>query len=208
MKKAKQTADYYNKQSHKYDRIYRSYLGHTHQKLLEQIEIQQGGTVLDCSAGTGLLAGELLQKFDISRLVLNDPAGDMLSKAKKRLEYAEPEIVFTNYFAEELDQLHPEMFDHIICLNSFHYYVDQSRVVSNFQKLLKPGGSLWLLDWNRTGFFVINSKLIDWFSPMNINTRTLDEMEALLNTRKLSVDEKATWGFRLWNFFYMRATLM
>lgn len=207
MKKAKQTADYYNKQSYKYDRLYRSYLGHTHQKLLEQIEIRPGETVLDCSAGTGLLAEHLLKRFDIGRLLLNDPASEMLNVAKEKLRSEEKDIAYTHYFAEELNALSPETFNHIICLNSFHYYVDQPRALSNFRTLLKPGGILWMLDWNRAGFFIINSKLIDWFSPMNINTRTLDEIEVLLNTRTFSVDEKTTWSFRLWNFFYLKATL-
>jgi ubiquinone/menaquinone biosynthesis C-methylase UbiE len=131
----------------------------------------------------------------------------MLSVAKKRLNEKNRDIAYTNYFAEELYKLLPYQFDHLICLNSFHYYEDQAKVLANFKKLLKPKGSLWLLDWNRTGFFVINSRLIDWFSPMNISTRTLDEMGALLNTRNFSVDEKDTWGFRLWNFFYLKATL-
>jgi ubiquinone/menaquinone biosynthesis C-methylase UbiE len=203
--KAKNTAEYYNKQSHKYERIYSSYLFHTHQKLLDRISIKPGESILDCSAGTGMLAEQLINNFDIGELHLNDPANEMLDVAREGLANKNQHIAYTNYFAEELDQLLPKTFDHLICLNSFHYYVDQPKVVSNFQKLLKPGGALWLLDWNRTGFFVINSKLIDWFSPMNINTRTINEMEALLNTHTFSVDEKATWSFRLWNFFYLKA---
>lgn len=207
MKKAKQTASYYNNQSHKYDRIYSSYLSHTHQKLLERLEIQTGESVLDCSAGTGLLAEQLLKKFDVGRLLLNDPATDMLNVAKKKLNNKKLDIVYTHFFAEELDELLPERFDHIVCLNSFHYYVDQERVVSNFKKLLKPGGTLWLLDWNRTGFFIINSMLIDWFSTMNINTRTLDETKSLLESCGFSVNQKQAWRFRLWNFFYLKAAL-
>jgi ubiquinone/menaquinone biosynthesis C-methylase UbiE len=207
VKKAKQTADFYNRQSHKYDRLYSSYLVHTHQKLLDRLEIQPGESVLDCSAGTGLLAEQLLKKFDIGRLVLNDPATDMLNVAKKKMKEERRDVAYTTYFAEDLHNVLPDQFDHLICLNSFHYYVDQSTVVSSFQKILNPGGCLWLLDWNRTGFFVINSKLIHWFSPMNINTRSLPEMDSQLISSGFSVDEKAEWRFRFWNFFYLKATL-
>jgi len=207
LKKAKQTADYYNHLSHKYDRIYSSYLLHTHQKLLEQLDIKPGETVLDCSAGTGLLAEHLLKAFDIARLLLNDPAEDMLNVAKEKLAEKKSTIAYTNYFAEDLNLGVRERFDHLICLNSFHYYVDQEKVVSNFQKILKPGGTLWLVDWNRTGFFVLNSKLIDWFSTMNINTRTLDETKSMLGSCGFSVTQSGTWRFRLWNFFYLKATV-
>ena len=206
MKKGIETANYYNNQSQKYDRIYKSYLGHTHQYLLDQLGLQAGESVLDCSAGTGILAGEMLHRFDINKLILNDPANKMLNIARERLKFAKTEIAYTNYFAEELNKLLPEKFDHIICLNSFHYYVDQEIVLYNVQQLLKPGGTLWLLDWNRTGFFILSNKLIDWFSSMNINTRTLAETESMLKTHGLSIKRNREWRYRLWNFFYLMAT--
>lgn len=208
MKRAKRTAEFYNRQSHKYDRIYSSYLHHTHHRLLNRLEIETGESVLDCSAGTGVLATRIIERFDVGRLHLNDPAEDMLNVARRKLINKEEKIAYTHYYAEELEELVPETFDHIVCLNSFHYYLDQERVVSNFKRLLKPGGTLWLLDWNRTGFFVLNSMLIDCFSTMNINTRTLDETKLLLESCGFSINQKQAWRFRLWNFFYLKATLM
>ena len=162
-------------------------------------------SVLDCSAGTGILADTMLHQFDINKLILNDPANKMLNIAKERLKFAKTEIAYTNYFAEELDQLLPKKFDHIICLNSFHYYVDQERVLYNVQQLLKPGGTLWLLDWNRTSFFILSNKLIDLFSSMNINTRSLAEIKNLLKFSDFSIEDEKKWRFRLWNFFYLKA---
>jgi ubiquinone/menaquinone biosynthesis C-methylase UbiE len=73
---AQNTARYYNNLSSRYDRLYSSYLTHTHQKLLDRIGIStfSNSAVLDVSAGTGTLAEELIEKFGPpARLVLNDP---------------------------------------------------------------------------------------------------------------------------------------
>jgi ubiquinone/menaquinone biosynthesis C-methylase UbiE len=162
--------------------------------------------VLDCSAGTGILATEIFERFDVGRLHLNDPAADMLNVAKQKLTGISQGITYSNFYAEELHQMLPDQFDHLICLNSFHYYVDQARMISNAYKLLSPGGTLWLLDWNRKGFFIINSRLIDWFSSMNIQTRTLEETECMLKEHGFTTSGQEEWRFRLWNFFSLRAT--
>lgn len=205
MEKARKTAGYYDKQSTTYDRLYRSYLDHTHQKMMSHLWLSEGDRILDVSAGTGLLADRIIQKFGpFEELVLNDPANRMLAQAVNRLRDCQDFISYTNYYAEEL-LFERNSFDHIICLNSFHYYVDQKRVLSHFNHLLKPGGMLWMLDWNRAGFFIINSKLIDWFSPMNINTRSLIEVKKMLSEQNFEIHEKEEWSFRLWNFFFIKA---
>jgi ubiquinone/menaquinone biosynthesis C-methylase UbiE len=148
------------------------------------------------------LAEEIIKKYGpFQKLVLNDPADQMLSVAKSRLKNF-PDIHFTGNFAEDLE--HPDnSFSKIICLNSFHYYVDQPVVLSHFKRMLKPGGTLWIQDWNRVGGFRIANKLIDWLSPENINTRTLDEMKKLLTDSGFTVTEDDFWRFRWWNFFFI-----
>lgn len=129
----------------------------------------------------------------------------MLEVAKYRLSSSD-NIRFSNYFAEDL-QFEENSFDHIICLNSFHYYVDQHSVINQFKRVLKPGGTIWIQDWNRVGLFKIANKLIDWLSPENINTRSVDEMKELLHQNNFVVKKEGTWRFRWWNFFFIRAEL-
>lgn len=161
---------------------------------------------MDASAGTGLLAEKILGEFgSIKRFVLNDPAENMLRNAKKRLsDYSD--IEFTNSFCEELD-FPKQCFDKILCLNSFHYYVDQTLILDQFQKFLKPGGELYILDWNRKGFFKIVNRLIDLFSPENINTRTLEELEDGLIEAGFSTVKKEEWNYRWWKFYFVISEL-
>lgn len=200
---AKNTVRYYDKLARRYDKQYQSYLKHTHEKLLDRIELSHEEKVLDCSAGTGLLAHEILEKFgSFERLVLNDPAPNMQERAKYRLRYAKG-VEFTSHFSEELPY-DDDSFTQIICLNSFHYYTDQNRVLTNFRRILESEGTLWMLDWNRTGSFKIANKFIDWLSPENINSRTLSELKSLLSKNGFEVVEEDTWGYRWWNFLFVK----
>lgn len=170
---------------------------------MDKIELQPGDEILDASAGTGILAEKLLaEKGPFQKLVLNDPSRAMLEQARYRTGNAS-NVEYCNLFAEELT-FAENSFSHILCLNSFHYYVNQSKVLSNFRRFLKPGGSLWLLDWNRKGTFKISNAFISLLSPENINTRTLSEMKQLLGQKGFSVSEEEDWSFRWWNFFFIR----
>ena len=60
---AKDTVHYYDKLADRYDKLYQAYLRHTHEKLLNELELSSTDEVLDCSAGTGLLAHEILEVF-------------------------------------------------------------------------------------------------------------------------------------------------
>ena len=197
---AKDTITYYDKLADRYDKQYQSYLRHTHEKLLDKLELSPNDEVLDTSAGTGLLAREILDAFGpFNRLVLNDPSPKMQERAKYRLRY-EKEVEFTCHFSEELP-FEDDSFTQVICLNSFHYYTNQERVLENFSRVLKPAGTLWLLDWNRTGSFKIANKFIDWLSPENINSRTLTELKPLLTDQNFKFNEEDSWGYRWWNFY-------
>jgi ubiquinone/menaquinone biosynthesis C-methylase UbiE len=198
------TVRYYDKLAPKYDRQYKSYLEHTHGKLLSRISLSVEDRILDSSAGTGLLAESLLDQYgSFQKLVLNDPSHKMLEKAKSRLN-GHPDIEYHHKEAEELD-FETESFDQVICLNAFHYYSDQHRVLNHFERILKPGGTLWIQDWNRTGAFVIANKLIGWLSPENINTRTREELFDMLEMRGFSIESEDAWGYRWWNFCFLKA---
>ncbi|PWN07914.1 class I SAM-dependent methyltransferase [Rhodohalobacter mucosus] len=205
---AQHTVRYYNRLSSRYDRIYSAYLSHTHRHLLDRMGSVNlhGKDVLDVSGGTGILAESLLESVGKpARFVLNDPADQMLEIARERLKRY-PDIEYTSHYAENLNRLEGS-FDHIICLNSFHYYVDQPVVLDHFRTLLKPGGTLWLQDWNRKGLFRIAIRLIDLLSPEHISTRNAAEMERLLHEREMYIEERRMWRFRWWNFLYLKAHL-
>jgi ubiquinone/menaquinone biosynthesis C-methylase UbiE len=127
----------------------------------------------------------------------------MLQQAKERLRDVKG-IEYTNCFCEQLS-FRENCFDKICCLNSFHYYTDQKLILSHFHTFLKPGGTLYILDWNRTGSFRVINKIIDLLSPEHINTRSKEETLQLLGNSGFTPIHHSTWGFRWWKFYFISA---
>ena len=202
-KRVRRTIDFYNGFSEKYDRKYAAYLKHTHRHLLDHVGDLSGQRVLDVSCGTGILAKHLLEMFPDIQLHLNDPSDGMRSVAMARFEN-HSDIEFSNDLAENL-QVEPGSYDSVICLNSFHYYADQQAAIENMREALKPGGSLYLLDWNLEGWFHLPNKIVSLLSPENINTRSLPETEDLLKDSGLKPVSSEQWSYRFWKFYYIEA---
>jgi ubiquinone/menaquinone biosynthesis C-methylase UbiE len=129
----------------------------------------------------------------------------MLQAAKERLSLMDSEnIEYSNQYCEQL-AFRENSFDKVCCLNSFHYYTDQKLILSHFHSILKPGGVLYILDWNKTGLFRVINKLIDLLSPEHINTRTKDETLQLLESTGFTPVAHSSWWFRWWAFYFISA---
>ncbi|NGP75506.1 class I SAM-dependent methyltransferase [Balneolaceae bacterium YR4-1] len=196
----------FNRKAKRYEHRWEAYLNHTHEIFLKHIEIEEGETLLDVSSGTGLLALELTElDAPFEKLVLNDPSKTMLEFAQKRLA-DHPKITFSNQTAEKLE-FDDRHFDRIFCLNAFHFYSNQKHALEHFHSLLKPGGRVYILDWNRSGFFRFVNKVITWWTTENINTRSFVEMQDQLNECGFQMINVLEWSWRYWNFFFIEAKL-
>lgn len=202
---ADSTITRYNRKAKKYEQKWRNYLKHTHQKLIKHIEIDSSDIVLDASGGTGLLAKKLIdQNYTFEYFIVNDPSEEMLSIARKRLS-DKPIISFKNQRVQNLS--YPQnYFSKIICLNSFHFYEKQDQVINQFYKLLKPGGKLYILDWNREGFFKFINTLMRWSSPEYINARSLRELQQMMSDREFNIQASRSWTWRYWKFMFVEGT--
>lgn len=170
--------------------------------LLKHIKLDSSDVILDSSGGTGLLAQKLLdQNYSFEELVINDPSDEMLAIARQRFS-DKPTIRFNNLKVQDLS--YPQnYFSKIICLNSFHFYEQQEQVLNQFHKLLKPDGKLYILDWNREGFFRIVNTLIRWSNSEYINTRSLFELRQMMSNNRFTIQTSHSWNWQYWKLMFV-----
>ena len=198
------TTEAYNRKASTYEQRWESYLRHTHKEFLDSIETGSRDTILDLSCGTGLLARKMINHdFSFSKMVLNDPSANMLAIARRRLSH-QTNVEFTNYKVEELQHAENQ-FERMFCLNAFHFYSEQVQIIKKIHALLKPGGTFYILDWNRSGFFIPVNQIIRWSVSERINTRSLPEAEEMLWQSNFSIRASDEWNWRYWKFFFVEA---
>lgn len=198
------TTEAYSKSAREYESKWKKYLDHTHSKLLAEFKSTPEDKILDVSAGTGLFAEHLIEAgFKYNSMTLNDVSAGMLKLARDRFSDNDA-IQFHCDYAEELN-LESDSFDTVISMNAFHNYAGQQKALEQIHRVLKPGGSFYLLDWNRSGFFRIVNCFIKYSVPEIINTRSLEETKEMLRRAGLKIESETEWGFRYWKFFLIKS---
>jgi ubiquinone/menaquinone biosynthesis C-methylase UbiE len=198
------TKDSYSALAGKYDDRWQKYLSHTHDTVIEHLRISPNSTILDISCGTGLFQKKLIEKqVSFKNMVMNDLSRGMLEISQSRFSELE-RFSFTNQHAESLS-FTDNSFDIILCLSSFHNYKDQKTVCSEIYRVLKPGGTIYILDWNNSGFFKFINLLLDWSNPEIINTKSATEVVRLLKESSFNIAKDREWWFGRWKFFLISA---
>lgn len=200
------TADFYNRVATDYERRWKGYLQHTHDRFLDEIRFSETDDILDLSCGTGLLASMILEReLPFSSMVLNDPADNMRAVAEKRLPKRD-DLSWSGMAADQLD-VPDRSFDRVFSLNALHHYAHQDQVFAEIKRVLRPGGSVCLLDWNRSGWFIPVDRLIRWWTDQHFETRSLQETSRMVREHHFDVVSGKEWRYRYWNLFYLEAVL-
>lgn len=201
---SRKTVEAYNAEANIYEEKWEKYLKHTHTQLLNVLETEPGHRILDISAGTGLFAKYLIENgYSFSELVLNDVSRGMLDVARGRFESQE-NIVFEENYAEDLS-FESSTFDTVISLNAFHNYEAQQKVLTEIYRVLKPGGHLYILDWNKKGVFNICNIFIKLFAKQQIRTLSLEEIVKNLRETPFKLVETKEWRYGFWRFYLVKA---
>ncbi len=133
----------------RYDRLWAKYSAATQSEAARLVarNAEHPATLLDVACGTGSFAARMLEGNPHLRITGIDLSQDMLDQARRRFN-SDPRLTWLRGSAEELP-VESGAFDVVTCNNAFHLMPDQKRALLEFQRALRPGGTLIVIDWDR-----------------------------------------------------------
>lgn len=168
----------YDRLAPDYDRRWRPYIDATLRLVVDALSLRGDERVLDVPCGTGELEQRLLARYPLLSMVGVDISAGMLTRAASKNRPAHCELIHSDVchlpFADE-------SFDYVICANSFHYFPDPTVALNEMKRVLRPAGSLLLLDWC-DDFLACKlfSLWLHWTDPAFVQTYSLRSCRLLL----------------------------
>ncbi|WP_164935618.1 class I SAM-dependent methyltransferase [Bradyrhizobium guangzhouense] len=130
---------YLDEAAAEYDRAFAHVSSHFLPFLLDAAGVVEGMRVLDIATGTGLAAADCLRSVGLTgHVVAADLSEAMVERAKQRLG-AERNISFAVENGQALS-FTDNSFDALICSLGLMFFPDPSRGLSEFLRVLRPGG--------------------------------------------------------------------
>ncbi|MFC2037396.1 class I SAM-dependent methyltransferase [Chloroflexota bacterium] len=141
---------------------------------------EKGTTIVDLGTGPGLLAIELHKLWPQTRIIGVDPSSEMLRIARKNADEAGMPDFEARLGAAEETSLPSNSADLVISQYSFHEWEDPQKGLGEVFRILKPGGSLILNDYNRAWLSPWKRKLFSLFHHLDMFEFTFEQVAALL----------------------------
>jgi ubiquinone/menaquinone biosynthesis C-methylase UbiE len=135
---------------------------------------------LDIGCGTGWAVGQAAKIAGNKGSFYGiDLSSGMIEKARENFrEFANFHFIRANSESIPLDN---NLFDNIICTNSFHHYLHPEKAMSEISRLLKPGGKIFILDPTADNMFIkILDKFIKLLQPEHVKIYSSDEFKRLM----------------------------
>ena len=135
----------YNRLAHIYDWRWGRYTSNTLSFFKAWAEIPIAAVVLDIACGTGELERLLLNDDPNRAIVGVDISEQMLAQARQKLSgYAN--LSFQQAIASQLP-FPDQSFDIVVSANALHYFPEPEMALKEIKRVLKPQGSVVILDW-------------------------------------------------------------
>ncbi|GMA60344.1 class I SAM-dependent methyltransferase [Alicyclobacillus fastidiosus] len=115
--------------------------------IVKMLDVQQGHTVADIGCGPGYFTIPLAR---LPRTVYAvDVSPEMLHLLKERAAYEELENITLVESPAEHTTLPDHSVDRVICSLVLHEVDDLKQTLSEFKRILRPGGRVLLIEWEK-----------------------------------------------------------
>jgi len=135
----------WSKRAETYDKSRFDYFRFMQKKLLSIIPVYTGFCFLDVGCGTGWAVAAMAKRLNGRGYFVGiDLAEGMILKAEQNFVGLE-NVAFYRASAELLP-LADKTFNAAVCTNSFHHYIHPTKALNEIRRVLKPKGSVYILD--------------------------------------------------------------
>jgi cyclopropane fatty-acyl-phospholipid synthase-like methyltransferase len=119
-----------------------------HRQLIDQADLQPGQRILEIGCGTGNLTILVKTRYPAVDIVGVDPDPKALDRARRKADRQRVSVQLDRGFSDDL-HYPDESYDRVLSAFMFHHLErdEKKRSLREIRRVLKPGGSLHLLDF-------------------------------------------------------------
>lgn len=178
-------AQKWDRRSQNFDRKLFDYFRFLQERVIRLLPIERGLSFLDVGCGTGwavtrvnqLLGGDgVFRGVDIAPMMIDRAIDNATGKDSIRFAVAS---------ADDLP-FEDDSIDVCMCTNSFHHYPDPVAALREIRRVLRRGGSLFILDVTSDAFFLRwVDKLVRSREPEHVKFYTTREFRSMMESAGL-----------------------
>jgi ubiquinone/menaquinone biosynthesis C-methylase UbiE len=166
-----------------------NYLRKAQTALVSLLDLKENMVILDVGCGTGWALGQAAARLKgRGQFYGVDLSSKMIDKAKENFEGLD-NFHFIKANAESVP-LEGNLFDIILCSNSFHHYRHPDKALKEMYRLLKPGGRTCILDPTADHWYIkVVDRLARVIEPEHVRLYSSQEFQRLFVEAGLTYGE-------------------